>query len=139
MQDAFVKAYGALDRFRAGAAFRPWLVTIVANEARNRRRSRQRRDAVTLRIRGLAPVVTSASPETTAVAQSEAEQLLAAVARLPERERLVVGYRHLVGLSERETATALGVRVGTVKSRLSRGLERLRRDLGVDGEVPYDG
>ena len=49
VQDAFVKAYRALGRFRAGAPFRPWLLAIVANEARNRRRSAGRRERLALR------------------------------------------------------------------------------------------
>ena len=48
-QDAFVKAWRALGRFRAGEPLRPWLLTIVANEARNRRRSAGRRTALALR------------------------------------------------------------------------------------------
>jgi RNA polymerase sigma-70 factor (ECF subfamily) len=48
---------------------------------------------------------------------------------LPERDRLVIGYRYLLDLSEAETARALGVRPGTVKSRLSRALGRLRASL----------
>jgi RNA polymerase sigma factor (sigma-70 family) len=48
-QDGFVKAYRALGRFRSGSPFRPWLLAIVANEARNRRRSAGRRDALALR------------------------------------------------------------------------------------------
>ena len=47
-QDAFVKAWRALGRFREGEPFRPWLLTIVANEARNRRRSAGRRTALAL-------------------------------------------------------------------------------------------
>jgi RNA polymerase sigma-70 factor (ECF subfamily) len=57
------------------------------------------------------------------------ESLLAAVSALPERDRLVVGYRYLVELSEEETATVLGVRRGTVKSRLSRAVAQLRASL----------
>jgi hypothetical protein len=54
VQDAFVKAWRALDRFTPGAPFRPWLLTIVANEARNRRRGSGRRAAVTLRAQAMA-------------------------------------------------------------------------------------
>ena len=50
MQDAFVKAYYALPRFRPGAPFRPWILRIVANEARNRGRSTRRREDLTLRV-----------------------------------------------------------------------------------------
>src|SRR6267143_4215571 len=51
VQDAFVKAFRKFDTFRPGSAFRPWLFTIVANEARNRRRSMSRRASLELRVR----------------------------------------------------------------------------------------
>ena len=58
--------------------------------------------------------------------------MLAALSALPERDRLVVGYRYLVELSEEEPAALLGVRRGTVKSRLSRALARLRASLAEE-------
>ena len=54
-QDGFVKAYRALGRFRRGAPFRPWVLEIVANEARNRRRSAGRRTALAVRTTAEAP------------------------------------------------------------------------------------
>src|SRR5690242_4768848 len=50
VQEAFVKAFRNLDQFRRDAAFRPWLFTIVANEARNRRRAMTRRTKLELRL-----------------------------------------------------------------------------------------
>jgi RNA polymerase sigma factor (sigma-70 family) len=126
-QDGFVKAWRALGRFRAGAPFRPWLLAIVANEARNRRRGEGRRAALALRAAAQAPPGDAApSPEGSAVAGDERARLLALVEALPDEQRLAVACRYLLDLSEEETAAALGVRRGTVKSRLSRGLERLR-------------
>jgi RNA polymerase sigma-70 factor (ECF subfamily) len=126
-QDGFVKAYRALHRFRPGAPLRPWLLQIVANEARNRRRSAARRDALALRAAAQAPSGDAApSPEGQAVAADERRRLLELVEALPEDQRLVVALRTFLDLSELETAAVLGVRPGTVKSRLSRALERLR-------------
>jgi RNA polymerase sigma factor (sigma-70 family) len=126
-QDGFVKAYYALPRFRRGAPLRPWLLRIVANEARNRRRSEGRREALLLRAAAQAPSGGAApSPEGEAVAAEERARLLEALETLPEEQRLTVGCRYLLGLSEEETAAALRVRRGTVKSRLARALERLR-------------
>jgi RNA polymerase sigma factor (sigma-70 family) len=126
-QDGFVKAYRALGRFRRGAPFRPWLLRIVANEARNRRRGEGRRAALALRAAAEAPPGDAApSPEGSALAADERAHLLALVDGLPEDQRLAVACRYLLDLSEEETAAALGVRRGTVKSRLSRALERLR-------------
>ena len=126
-QEAFVKAYRAFGRFRAGAPFRPWLLQIVANEARNRRRSAGRRDALTLRVaHGEISGDAAPSPESQVVGADERERLLAHVDGLPEDQRAVLVCRFLLDLSEEETAAALGVRRGTVKSRTSRALDRLR-------------
>jgi RNA polymerase sigma factor (sigma-70 family) len=127
VQDGFIKAWRALGRFRRGAPLRPWLLQIVANEARNRRRSAGRRAALTLRAEREGVSGDAApSPEAAALAEDERARLLAALNQLPEDGRLVVGCRYLLGLSEAETAGALGLRRGTVKSRTSRALDRLR-------------
>ena len=133
-QDGFVKAYRALGRFRRGAPFRPWLLRIVANEARNRRRSAARRERLALRAAGQdRPGDAVPSPEAALFARESQEQLLAAIERLSEDHRDAIVCRYVLDLSEDETAAALGVRRGTVKSRLSRALERLREEL--EGEL----
>ena len=128
-QDAFVKAYRALWRFRSGSPFRPWLLRIVANEARNRRRSAGRRSALVLRATREAPGEAAPSPEATVLATERREELIAALNRLDERDREALACRYFLDLSEAETAVAIGVRPGTVKSRISRALERLRAEL----------
>ncbi len=132
-QEGFVKAYRALHRFDPGRPFRPWLLTIVANEARNRRRSTGRRLAYEARAVRLAPEHAASTPEKEAEAAETRRVLLAAVNRLPEAERVVVGLRYFLQLSEAETAAAAGIPKGTVKSRLWRAMERLRGDLGSIG------
>jgi RNA polymerase sigma factor (sigma-70 family) len=130
-QEGFVKAFYALNRFRTGAPFRPWVLQIVANEARNRRRSAGRRTALVLRTAAQAPSGEAApSPEATVISGEQHEELLAAVNTLREEDRLVLACRYFLDLSEEETAAALGWRRGTVKSRLSRALERLRAEIG---------
>lgn len=132
-QDAFVKAWRALPRFRAGAPFRPWLLAIVANEARNRRRAAGRRAALVPRVAAERRSGEAApSPESAALAADERETLLAALGALGDRDREVLACRYLLSLSEEETAAALGCRRGTVKSRTSRALARLRVELDVD-------
>jgi RNA polymerase sigma-70 factor (ECF subfamily) len=69
------------------------------------------------------------SPEAAALAAEERTALLGALERLNERDRLVIAYRYLFDLSEAEMAAALDLRPGTVKSRLSRALDRLRAEL----------
>lgn len=127
-QEAFVKAFRSIRSFRAGAPFRPWLLTIVANEARNRRRSAGRRDAAHTRLLAL-PMPTDDAPEATVLAAERRSMLLDALHGLTDADREVVALRHLLGLSEAETAGALGVPTGTVKSRLSRAMDRLREAI----------
>jgi RNA polymerase sigma-70 factor (ECF subfamily) len=138
-QEAFIKAWRALGRFRADAPFRPWLLTIVANEARNRVRSNRRRreapgpsvEASDERRPAVEAIDPAPSPEERMLAADQRRLLLAALDGLSEQDRLVIGARYLLELSEAETADALGVARGTVKSRLSRAMSRLRASLEV--------
>jgi RNA polymerase sigma factor (sigma-70 family) len=126
-QEAFVKAYRALGRFRPGAEPRPWILRIVANEARNRVRSTSRRQQLELRLaEGFRPGEAAPSPEAAAVASEDRRRLLALVNQLDEDDRLVVASRYFLDLSSGETAIALGIPEGTVKSRLSRALAKLK-------------
>ena len=84
-QDGLVKAWRGLGRFNSGRPLRPWLLAIVANEARNRRRSTARRTALVLRVQreGVSGDAAS-SPEADVVAADERRRLLAAVDALPD-------------------------------------------------------
>ena len=135
VQDAFVKAHLALGRFRAGASFRPWLLRIVGNEARNRRRATGRRATLEVRAARLEAAGAAADPERAAEAAADRRALLAALQALPDEQRLVVTCRYLLELSSEETSAALAIPEGTVKSRLARALGRLRDLL----EEPRDG
>ncbi|MGH7763235.1 MAG: RNA polymerase sigma factor [Candidatus Dormibacteraceae bacterium] len=133
-QDGFIKAHRALDRFRAGAGLRPWLLRIVANEARNRVRSSGRRLGMEFRLAaGFRQGDAAPSPEAAAIAAEDHQLLLEHLNRLDRDDRLVVAMRYLLELSGEETAAALGVPEGTVKSRLSRALARLRVSMEVPG------
>ncbi len=127
VQEAFVKAWRAIDRFRGDAPFRPWLLRIVANQARNEVRSRKRRDARALRALELPDPV---DPAVGAETGERDRAVLAAVRSLRAADRDVVVCRWFLGLNEQETATALGIPRGTAKSRASRALGRLRAGLG---------
>jgi RNA polymerase sigma-70 factor (ECF subfamily) len=129
-QSAFTKAFYALGRFRPGAELRPWLLRIVANEARNRRRSAGRSANLSLRAAAAEPSGGAApSPESSLLDAERDAKLLEAVNGLRDEEREVVACRYFLELSEEETAQTLGLRKGTVKSRLSRALGRLREQL----------
>jgi len=133
VQDAFLKAHRALGRFRDGAPFRPWLLGIVRHEALNRRTRSGRRGALVLRVAHEVPTAAATpSPETALLAAEQREALLGAIARLPEIDRLVLACRYFLDLAEDETAAVLDCARGTVKSRLSRALDRLRALEAID-------
>ena len=120
-QEAFVNAYYALARFRAGAPFRPWLLRIVANEARNRRTAAGRRMALADRAKAAQTSgETALSPEAAAEADEFRATLVNSLRRLRDDDRLILAYRLFFDLSEAEMAEALKCPKGTVKSRLSR-------------------
>ncbi|MBV9892646.1 MAG: DUF1002 domain-containing protein [Chloroflexi bacterium] len=139
-QEAFTNAYLALGRFRPGASFRAWLLRIVINEAHDLLAARRRRvEALSRAIGAVEIVPLAASAEAAALSQRRREALLLALFELPEADRLVVTCRYFLDLSEGEIAEILGVARGTVKSRLSRALGRLRpilHDLGPLVVVP---
>jgi RNA polymerase sigma factor (sigma-70 family) len=129
-QEAFLKAHAALGRFCPGSPWRPWLLRIVANEARNRRRSAGRRTHLVSRVGSLVGAGAEApGPEAELLAGEQRSALAAALGRLEAPQRQVVVLRYMLDLSEAECAAVLGCRPGTVKSRASRALARLRGDL----------
>ena len=140
VQEAFVKAYAALGRFRVEAPFRPWLLRIVANEARNRRRSAGRRAGLALRAaEDRRPGDAAPSPESAVLAGETRQALLAAINGLRDEDREIIGARYFLDLSEAEAAETLGLPRGTVKSRLSRALGRLREQLAAADGGPIRG
>jgi RNA polymerase sigma-70 factor (ECF subfamily) len=136
VQDALVKAYRQISRYRGESGFRPWLLAIVANETRNLHRSRRRRDGLVLRaaVRD-DPEPLSPDPADSAVAVERRQHLIEQMRLLDARDREVLVCRYLLDLSEAETAVTLGLPKGTVKSRTARALTKLRDRLLV-GEVP---
>jgi RNA polymerase sigma factor (sigma-70 family) len=130
LQDGLTKAWRALARFRPGEPLRPWLLQIVANEARNRRRAAGRREQLALRAAAArgpgSPGEAAPSPEDEALDHDRRAALLAALDALPDQAREVLACRYLLDLSEEETAAALDLPGGTVKSRTARALDRLR-------------
>lgn len=128
-QEAFVKAYRALDRFRPGAPLRPWLLRIVANEAINRARSDSRHRPFDLSLAETRAADGAASPEALALAAERRAALVRVLNEMRDDDRLVIAYRYFFDLSELEMADVLGIARGTVKSRLSRAMTRLREHL----------
>lgn len=135
-QEAFVKAWLAIDRFDPARPFRPWLLRIVANEARNRNRSTGRRvhRENLAGVRDTTLFYGQSSGETAVVQQAESARVVAAVDALPEEYRQVIYLRYFLELDETETAEALSIPRGTVKSRTSRARALLAEQLGVQDE-----
>jgi RNA polymerase sigma-70 factor (ECF subfamily) len=129
LQEATERAWRAMGRFRAGAAFRPWLLRIVANAARNERRSKGRRAGLAVRAAIAGARDAAGSAEDAVVTELERQRVIAALNRLDADDRLTIGLRFFEQLSEREMAEVLDCPAGTVKSRLSRAKARLREEL----------
>jgi RNA polymerase sigma-70 factor, ECF subfamily len=137
VQEALIRAFYALDRFDPTRPLRPWLFQIVRNLARNRRRSVRRYLAAVGRWwQSTAQRETAPTPTgpTGAIEEEEAQVLWQAVQQLATSDQEVIYLRYFLELSVADTAAALKVAEGTVKSRLSRALVRLRRV--VEREFP---
>jgi RNA polymerase sigma factor (sigma-70 family) len=126
VQEAFVKAFRGLKSFKPEAAFRPWLLKIVANETKNLHRTQRRRGLLELRVARMEDPVEHRDPASVTLKDASKTALLDAIKTLPDKDREIVTCRYLLDLSEAETAQTLGLAKGTVKSRLSRALTRLR-------------
>ena len=125
-QEGFVRAYGALDGFRVGEPFRPWLLRIVANQALSGRRAATRRGTLVDRYERETAGAVEPSPEAVALGHERRDVVLAGLAQLRPDDQQVLYLRYFLDLGEAEVAAALGCARGTVKSRLHRALERLR-------------
>ncbi len=128
-QEAYLTAFTTLATLHEAEAFRPWLMRITVNTARNRMRAASRRARRERRVAAFA-TAPQLLPDERAVAAEDERALWRALGGLGERERLVVALRYAAGLSEAETAATLGIPVGTVKSRTARAMKALRARLG---------
>ena len=111
--------------------FRSWFLRIVANTARNHRRAWWRRRRAELRL-AARPTADPADVVEDTVTATERDVVVAALNRLATQERVVIALRHFEQLSEQEMADVLDVPAGTVKSRLSRAMSKLRAELAME-------
>ena len=133
-QETFLRAWNHLKRFDTTRPLRPWLLSIASNLASNRRRSAGRYVAALTRAFRNEPI-SSPSIEEKSTRRMEASHLWKAVQTLGLPDQQIVYLRYFLDLSVAETAQALNIAQGTVKSRLSRALERLRRIIQDDFPV----
>jgi RNA polymerase sigma-70 factor, ECF subfamily len=129
-QDSFLRAWRHLRSFDTTRRLRPWLLSITANLARNRRRSAGRYLGALMRSFREEPV--SERIEEQSARDLQARELWKAVQRLNLLDQQIVYLRYFLELTVTETAEILNVPEGTVKSRLSRALEKLRNIIRED-------
>ncbi len=156
VQDTMLRAYDRFETFRADGSPRAWLHTIMRNLFFNAYRKRSR-EPKQVSLEFFDPATTSAntgigvasavapqqptvsSPERVVLSQMEGAAVLRAVRALPEEYRIVVALADIQGLPYQEIAEKLSIPIGTVRSRLSRGRERVRRAVFAwrpSGETP---
>jgi len=131
-QDALVKVYKSLGSFRFQSAFSTWLYSIVKNtylDAVKSRAGRERALEEPLTERDVAELHEAATAEERLLAKESRRTLLRALRQVPVAYRTVVALADVQGLGYEEIAGALGVPVGTVKSRLKRGRDALKDAL----------
>ncbi len=125
VQDAFLKAFRALETFRGDAAFKTWLMTITANEARGVLRKTKRWKEQP--IEEAAPVPDDKiDPASAAVMSDEVGRARALLQSLPEKQRLSVSLRVDEGLSFREIGAVIGSSEGAARVNYFHGIRRLR-------------
>jgi len=129
-QETFVSAWQQLPKLRDTEAFATWLRRICTNRSRNWLRTRQRRPQAVLDVGAADAAASIRDPRGDFHGAVEARTLLEpAFDALSPDQRAVLALHYSLGLSIAEAADALGVRVGTAKSRLSAGLAAMRREL----------
>lgn len=138
VQETFVRALRGLPRFAGGATFSSWLAAIALNLCRDRLRRHRLVPFVPLEKSddddepGPLDVLPAATPdpERQAMARQAVGRVRQELGRLPGRQREVFALRFFAGLDLEGIATALGVDIGTVKTHLHRGVQRVRRVVG---------
>ena len=136
-QETFLRAWKHLKRFDFTRPIRPWLLSIASNLASNHRRSAGRYFAALTRAFREEP--TSARIEEKSSQHMQANDLWKAVQTLNLPDQQIIYLRFFLDLSVAETAEVLQVAEGTVKSRLSRALEKLRTIIQQDFPVLFEG
>jgi len=130
-QETFIRAYRAFERFDSSRPLRPWLLQITANLARNHRRSLGRFWTALQRKLQKDPT-TDPDLESRAGNRIQAERLWQAGRQLRPEDQEIIYLRYFLDLPVSDAAEAAGIATGTVKSRTSRALKRLREVLEKD-------
>ena len=140
MQDAMIRIYRALPSFRGESSFSTWIYRIVTNtclDSHRRKKVRRAESLDALSESGWNARDTKMSPEEHSENEWLKQRLSAALKELPVDIRSAVVMRDVHGLSYEEISESLDINIGTVKSRISRGREKLRTILGGSREQFY--
>ena len=136
VQDAFVKVFAHITRYREDLPFDVWFTRILVNGCLDLRKARARRLRwVLTTTRDVAPpepVAPQESPEARLLTSERGRQIAAAVAQLPERQRMVFTMCQIAEQSTSEVSRALGLREATVRVHLFRAVRKLRTLLERD-------
>lgn len=138
LQDAMLRIYRAIGSFKGQSAFSTWIYRITMNtclDELRRRKSRSASSLDTLLESGWSPADEDDVPERHAIASEQRRTIDQAISQLPEDMRAAVVLRDIQGFTYDEIADMLGANIGTVKSRISRGRERLRQILRENAEL----
>ncbi|MEP0848054.1 MAG: sigma-70 family RNA polymerase sigma factor [Phycisphaerae bacterium] len=144
LQETFLRVVRTIESYEHDGRFESWLFRIAANLARDHARCGRRRGASRSLsrldeesdVRGIElPACNTTQPGAELVHAEAGERLQRCLDRLPESDREIILLRHFAELPFREIAEMLGVPLGTALARAHRALERLRRDMGDDGET----
>jgi len=134
-QESLIKAFRKLGSYRFAASFRSWLLQVTRNTFRDRMRSHLQQRYKLRRLAERTVPLSPANPEQALAAKQTSAQVESALSRLEPQFREVVVLFDLQGFAYREIAEICGVPMGTVKSRLRRGRDGLRRLLVADGVI----
>ena len=138
LQEAMLRVYRAIGGFKGQSTFSTWVYRITMNtclDELRRKKNKQNASLDSLLDMGWSPADESDTPERHAVRSEASRQLHSAIRELPEDMRAAVVLRDIQGLSYEEIAQALDINVGTIKSRISRGREKLREKLKENAEL----
>lgn len=138
LQDAMLRVYRSIGGFKGQSSFSTWVYRITMNTCLDELRRRKTRSASSLDTMlegGWSPTDGENGPEKQAVASEQRRVLNSAIADLPEDMRSAIVLRDVQGFSYEEIAEMLEVNIGTIKSRISRGREKLRQILRENAEL----
>ena len=138
LQEAMIRIYRAISSFKGQSSFATWAYRITMNSCLDELRRRKNRQATSLDALldvGFSPADEDNTPEHFSLAEERKRVLERAIGSLPEDMRSAVVLRDVQGMSYEQIADVLDTNVGTIKSRISRGRERLRQVLVKQPEL----